>query len=418
MLNGKRVSDMFLSGITKIQPDNDINEDELNNVNKYSITTYCSSNNVKSPNAKSPNALSPSVKSFNIKPPNALSPSVKSFNIKPPNALSPSVKSPPNSMKKSNDGNSEKSNMSMSNDDIKKHTILETAVNVLSSSTNQSANTSADVSIFSDGTNNIHLLKCVRKGDLFNAVLWVPFIVEKCKTRLTKSNINTLLFTIYLHCVFLVISTITLSILIIITTVSKYKCNRITNFDLDRVVCYILTSIVLIMSIICEIRSSMSPLLFWWKIVKYSDWDFKCKKKDNIIEIINISAPKINVILRFIIILTSQILTYFCLLLSALIYIFNSDDIIEITKDSLAFIFILQLDEIIFNYMISVNPYFYKIWGEDANESTYVYKTKKEIKNTNYIVKMLSTTIFSLLLISFIVSISFSEVVHYCKKLC
>ena len=158
-------------------------------------------------------------------------------------------------------------------------------------------------------------------------------------------------------------------------------------------------------------------MLFWWNIIKYDKWNFEYKKTDEgIVEIKNISSPKWNTRIRFCILIISQFCVYVILMISALLYIFTITNIVDIIKDSLAFVFILQIDEYIFTYNLSTNSYFKKIWKDDVYENTtYIYKKYGIVKTKYYKVGMCLTLPYTIIILTSCLTFCISEIINFIK---
>ncbi len=251
-------------------------------------------------------------------------------------------------------------------------------------------------------------LKSVLKGDLFSVVIWLPFIIQKIEHKMSKFNKFFLLTNIYIFYLFMVIGSFSLSCMITYSVITKTKFQYLWEFDIQRIITFIIASIILILSVGSEIVASLQPVLFWWRIISFEKWNFKYETiTENHIHIQDISAPFWNTIIRFFIVITSQILVYLFLLISALGYIYASSNVIDIIKDSLAFVFILQIDEIIFQYLLSVNIYFKKIWLSDITLTFAICKKNKKY----YLFNMFITSIFSIFTVIFIFSLIINKIV-------
>jgi len=260
---------------------------------------------------------------------------------------------------------------------------------------------------------NSRKYKSIRKQDMFSASVWIPYIIHRYDSSLSKCNKYMLLFNIYSWCMFLIIASLILSNMIAYKTIARYKYEHIWDFNLERMICFVISSTILVMTIISEIKSSLMPLLFWWNIIKYGEWDFECYEKDNETEITSISSPKWNTIIRFSILLTSQFLTYIILMLSGLVYLYTITDIIEIIVNSLMFVFILQFDEYIFSFILSTNQYFKKLWQDEAHEDTVYVFYKRNIQcHKYYKLNMYATLPCTLILVTLCITFIIVEILN------
>jgi hypothetical protein len=123
---------------------------------------------------------------------------------------------------------------------------------------------------------------------------------------------------------------------------------------------------------------SYRPSYFWWRTIIFGEWNFEINKEGENVKISKLIAPKWNVLLRISIVFGIQFLTKLILFLAGLFLILNNGEIIEIIKDCLAMVFIMENDEAIFAYMHYRNSDFKKLW-EDCNwqESILVSHIKK-----------------------------------------
>ena len=91
-------------------------------------------------------------------------------------------------------------------------------------------------------------------------------------------------------------------------------------------------------------------------------------------------------------------------------------NVVDIIKDSLAFVFILQIDEYIFTYNLSVNSYFKKIWRDDAYEdTTYIYKTSGITKTKYHKISMCLSLPYVILITTFVLTLVITEIINYIK---
>ena len=82
--------------------------------------------------------------------------------------------------------------------------------------------------IVSTITSYDHIIyKSIRKQDMFNAVIWIPYLIEKWNNELSKFNTILLLFNIYSHCFCLILGSITLSVMITYNTYCNYQKEHI-----------------------------------------------------------------------------------------------------------------------------------------------------------------------------------------------
>ncbi len=255
------------------------------------------------------------------------------------------------------------------------------------------------------------VIKWIRKGDMFNVFIMLPFYIEKYKDRLSGVNILFLMLYVYSMFVFMIVASVTLSLIVAKSTVKAYRDTApdmldIHKFNYERTACYIIASILLLMTIITEIVSSLSPTLKTWKVVESGEWSFVTKRDGDCVHIEKLSGPSWNIYIRFGIAILFQFLIYLILMLSAVTYLYTITDELDILKDSFAFVFILQIDEYVFMYMLLVNPYFVKIWRDDTfGDTIFVHDTNRTKKRCNHKINMLLSSVLAIIVLVCIITI-------------
>lgn len=266
----------------------------------------------------------------------------------------------------------------------------------------------SSLSFDNDYENNI---KCELKNDIFNAVLFVPYLLIN-DTKLSDKQKYSILTTLYINFIIIVPMT-----LILPNFTSYYLLNQLIKkeksiFSLDyNIIIIITTSVIFLIYIINQFYNSFKPTLFWKKNVVYSDiWSFNCVNvSGNAVKIMYMSSPQWNTRIRFISVCIIQILIKISLIFAGLlILITDRENYIDTIKDCLAIIFIMDTDEAVFQYYLNLNSNLKQIWKNCTLISNKEHKDSNSVKIWK---NFRSTLVFPVLII--IIALVFFKTVFY-----
>jgi hypothetical protein len=221
------------------------------------------------------------------------------------------------------------------------------------------------------------VIKSTKRKDFYCATVWFPFFLREYHSEMSQFRRFLFSLHVYSSFVFVAIAGNLFSVLVFGELVGEISCQPVQITNLHWLASW-MASVLFILSLFTEFKLSMEPLLFWWRIVQFGDWEFKISKNDDTsIELVKVSAPKWNSILRLVVVGGTQIISSLVVLIVGLLTIQSSTNFRDLVKDCLALIWISQIDEIVFQFLFLFNSYFKSLWRDEIFEETvYLYRSE------------------------------------------
>ena len=216
------------------------------------------------------------------------------------------------------------------------------------------------------------ILKSTHRKDFYCATILFPFFLQAYYPEFGLVRQYLLSLLVYSYFIFVSIAVNIFTILVFFELSQDFKCVKEDSF---MVFAGLIASALFVLSLVPEFRLSVEPLLFWWRVVKFGKWEYIIKKEDTSVELISVRAPAFNCISRLLVVGGVQVISNSVLFVVGLLAIQQASTLRDLVKDCLAFIWVSQIDEIIFQYLFLYNSYFKNLWRDEIFEETvYVYR--------------------------------------------